>query len=204
MVGETQDALIPFDQSIVRHCALSRWNEHFVPEMLSWLPELMIELVLGPFRIDEEKAAKLLKSLRGVKFYHAGLVEWMLSKPSLAELIPTVFAACLDTFPADALQRCVSSVHIDHHTLLMRLATSGNPMHLSVHRQLIQKTLQRPINLDSYRFLASMLKSHTRYDLIELLKNTVSLSDDTAVWFVREVEVARGERLIDEAAHFRM
>jgi hypothetical protein len=87
--------------------------------------------------------------------------------------------------------------------LLVRLAGGSNPLHLPVHGQLIRRIVQQPINLQSYKLLASALKSHTRHDVIELLRSTLTLSEDNSVWLVRDVELARGERLIDEAAHFR-
>ena len=40
--------------------------------------------------------------------------------------------------------------------------------------------------------------------MIELLRGTLTLSEDRSVWFAREVELVRVERLIDEAAHFRV
>lgn len=48
-----------------------------------------------------------------------------------------------------------------------------------------------------------MLRSHTRYDVVAILKETLSLSESNAMWFVRTVEAARGERLIEEAGRFR-
>ena len=204
MVGNPGDTPAPFDHWIVRRCALQRWDEHFVPRMLSGLPELAIDLVLGAFRIDDDKALKVLNMLKDVKCYHAELLEWMLSRPKLTPLVPAVFAACFDTFPVEALQRCTTATHIDQNILLLRLAASGNPLHLSVHAQLIRRLQQQPINLYNYRFLASALNAHTRYDVIELLKKSVMLNTDNAIWFVREVETARGERLIDETAHFRV
>jgi hypothetical protein len=194
---------MPFDQWIVRHCALRRWDDHFVPMMLSWLPDVAIDLVLGPFRTDKDKAAKVLGMLKGVRTCHAGLLEHMLSTPKLVPLVTDVFTACFDTFPVDGLQRCIASKHINQEMLLVRLAGGSNPLHLPVHGQLIRRIVQQPINLQSYKLLASALKSHTRHDVIELLRSTLTLSEDNSVWLVRDVELARGERLIDEAAHFR-
>jgi hypothetical protein len=204
MVGDPADPPVLFDRWIARHCALQRWDEDLVPQMLSGLPELAIELVLDTFHADDGKSIKILKALKGLKSYHAGLVEWMLSDPERTQLIPEVFSDCLDKFPARVLERCVTSEHINQDMLLMLLATGENPLPLSVHRRLISRTLQRSNSLHIFSILAHMLKAHSVFDLTELLKSTLSLDDDNAVWFVREVETARGERLIDEAARFRV
>jgi hypothetical protein len=172
--------------------------------MLSKLPDLAIEFVLGPYSAADDKAEKVLRMIgKGVKSHHPELLERMLSSPTLAPLVPHVFATCFDTFPVEALQRCVDSMHIDQEILLLRLAASSNPLHMSVHRSLIQQTLRRPINLLLYRQLASVLRAHTRHDAIELLKTTLALGEDNAIWFAREVENARGERLLDERLQCR-
>jgi hypothetical protein len=202
MVRDSTGVPVPFDRWIVVHCALRRWDDHFVPQMLTSLPELAIELVLGQFRTDDAKSAAVLESLKGVESYRADLVKRMLSSRKLASLVPNLFANCFDTFPADVLHRCIASPQIDQTTLLLRLAASSNPLHLSVHRELIQRALTQRINLHHYGFIANMLRSHTRFTLIDLLKKTISLALDDAVWFVREVEATRGERLIDETGHF--
>jgi hypothetical protein len=202
MVRDSTDTLVPFDRWIVLHCTLSRWDDHFAPQMLSSLPDLAIELVLGHFRTDDAKSAAVLASLKSVESYRADLLERMLSSRKLASLVPNVFADCFDTFPADALHQCIASPQIDQTILLLRLAAGSNPLHLSVHKELIQRILKQPVNLHHYGFIANMLRSHTRFTLIDLLKKTISLAENDAIWFVREVETTRGERLIDEAAHF--
>jgi hypothetical protein len=141
--------------------------------------------------------------LKNVKSYHAELLNRMLSVPKLAALVPDVFANCFDTFPAEALQRCVASPNVNQETLLFRLGATSNPLHRSVHAELMQRVLSRPIDLHHYRYVANMLKAHTRYDVMALLEKTISPDKDNSIWFVREVETARGERLINEAGHLR-
>jgi hypothetical protein len=194
---------ISFDRWIAGHCALQRWDPHFVPQMLSSLPDLAMELVLEHFRTDDEKAHALLSAIRGVNSYHAGLLDRMLASDRLASLIPEVFQNCFDTFPADALRRCLDSPHIKQDILLWRLGASSNPLHRSVHVELINRALKEPMNLHHYGYIAGMLRSHTRYEVIALLEETVSPSESNAMWFVRTVEAARGERLISEIGKFR-
>jgi hypothetical protein len=110
--------------------------------------------------------------------------------------------SCFD--PAEALHRCVASPNVDQNTLLFRLGSTSNPLHRSVHAELMRRVLESPINLHHNRYLANMLRGHTRHDVLALLKSTISPDEDNAIWLVREVESARGERLIDEAGHFRL
>ncbi len=190
--------ILPFKNWITLHTAIQRWEDHFTPELLSVSPDLAIWFVLQHCQNDDDKAGSVLNALKGVKFYHAGLLERMLSAPKLAPLIPNVFADCFDTFPASALHRCINSAHVDQSTLVFRLGSTSNPLHRSVHAQLIRRVVEDPINLHNSRYVASMLRGHTRHDLLALLKSTVILGSDNWIWFVREVEIAFGQRLISE------
>ncbi len=194
---------VPFPRWIALHSALQRWEDHFTPMMLSSSPDLAVEVVLQHFPGDDDKAAAVLKVLKDVKSHHAGLLDRMLATPKLAALIPDVFASCFDTFPVEALHRCIISPDVNQDTLLFRLGATSNPLHRSVHAELMQRVLKLPANLHNYRYVANMLKAHTRYDVVALLERTISPNEDGAIWFVREVETARGERLINEVGCLR-
>jgi hypothetical protein len=126
-----------------------------------------------------------------------------LASEQLASLVPEVFQNCFDTFPAPALRRCLDSPHIKQNILLWRLGASSNPLQRPAHVELINRILSDPINLHHYGYIAGMLRSYTHYELITLLKETVSPGESSAMWFVRSVEAARGERLIAETGKFR-
>ncbi|MGA8171514.1 MAG: hypothetical protein WB816_11900 [Methylocystis sp.] len=198
--GET----LPFSRWVALHSVHQRFEDHFTPMMLSSSAELAIEVVLQHFQDDDDKAAAVLNALNDVKSYHAQLLNRMLATPKLAERIPSVFASCFDTFPAEALHRCLASPNIDQNALLFRLGSTSNPLHRSVHAKLMQRVLESPINLHHYRYLANMLRGHTRHDVLALLKSTTSPDEENAIWLVREVESARGERLVDEAGRLRL
>ena len=85
------------------------------------LPAVSVELVLGGFRNDEEKCRKILGALKEIGAYNASLLDQMLAAPKLAALIPALFSTCFDTFPAEALLRCIVSPNIDQDALLFRL-----------------------------------------------------------------------------------
>lgn len=193
--------IVPFERWIVLHCAVQQWHDHFTPMILATWPDLAVEAVLERLQNDLPKEVALLSALKNVTTYHARLLDRMLSDAKLAALIPDVFGNCFDTFPADALQRCVDSADIQQHALLFRLSTTSNPLHRSVHAVLIRRVLGEPINLHHYRYVANTLSAYTRHDVLLDLRRTISPLDDNAIFFMREVEAVRGERLIDEAGN---
>jgi nucleoside phosphorylase len=193
---------LSFSRWIARHSALYRWEDHFTPEMLSLSPDLAVEVVLNHLKGDVEKSAAVLKALKNVRSYNADLLDHMLAVPKLAELIPGVFAGALDTFPVAALHRCIASPDIDQNILLFRLGATSNPLHRSVHAALIQRVLTGPVDLHCYRYVANMLRGHTA-EVTDLLRNAVGVGGNGWLWLVREVEVARGERLTNEAGELR-
>ncbi|MGA9766730.1 MAG: hypothetical protein WBQ49_18935 [Rhodomicrobium sp.] len=191
--------VLPFQHWVALHSALRRWDSNYTPKMFSTAPSLAINVVLDLFKNDDDKAAAILRELKDVKSYHADLLDRMLASPKLAALIPDVFANCFDTFPAEALRCCIASADVNQDTLLCRLGSTSNPLHRSEHAELMRRVLESPMNLHHYRFVAAMLTSHTRHDVLTLLAGTNCPQEDRWLWFVREVEAARGERLINEA-----
>lgn len=194
---------LPFSRWIAHYSFLQRWEDHFTPMMLSSSPELAIEIVLKHLQSEDNKAAAVLDALKNVKSYDAELLNRMLATPKLAALIPKVFANCFDTFPSEALHRCTASPNINQEVLLFRLASTSNPLHRPVHVELMQRVLGGAINLHHYRYVANMLKAYTHYEVMALLEDAVYPKNDNSVWFLREVENARGERLINEAGRLR-
>jgi hypothetical protein len=193
--------IVSFEQWLVLHYAVKHWHEHFTPMILATWPDLAVEAVLQQLQSDLPKELAVLSALKNVQAYDAQLLDRMLADAKLAAVIPDVFGNCFDTFPTDALQRCVDSTDIKQDALLFPLSTTRNSLHRSVHLALIQRVLGEPINLHHYRYVANMLIAHTRHDVIADLKRTLSTPDDKAILLVREVEAARGERLIDESGH---
>jgi hypothetical protein len=196
---------LPFPQWIARHSALYRWEKHFTPQMLSLSPDLAVDILLKHLRNDVEKAAEILEALalKGLKSYDAPLLDYMLTVPKLAKLIPNIFQGTFDTFPAAALHRCLACPDLDQNFLMFRLSATSNPLHRSVHAELIHRLLASPIDLHQARYIAQMLRGHTDEDANSLLRNAGGLGGDSWLWLVREVEIARGQRLINEQGEFR-
>jgi hypothetical protein len=190
-----------FPRWIIIYTALRHWETHFTPMMLTSLPDLAVSFVLEHLQSDDEKAATVLRQLRGLTTYSEPLLDRMLAVPALAALIPEIFASCFDAVPAAALRRCLASSQINQEMLLFRLSATSNPLHRSVHVELIQRALASPLNLHHFRCIASMLRGHSRHDALSLLEDAPRSDENAWIWLVREVEAARGERLINEAGH---
>lgn len=152
---------------------------------------------------DDVRTKAVLEALGSLMTYEPRLLDRMLATPALAELVPSTFAEAFDLFPAEALQRCITSLHIDQETLLWRLAATANPMHRSVHQCLIRRALAAPTDLHHLGYVASMLTSYSKDQVIDLLEGASSARADRWFWLVREVEAVRGERLIDEGGTVR-
>lgn len=193
----------PFPEWIALRSAQKRWEEYFTPELLALSPELATDYVVQQLADDDERAAAVIKALGSLATYSARLLDRMLARPALAVLVPDVFADAFDLFPVEAIRRCMASPEIDQNMLLFRLAATANPMHRAVHEDLIRRVLDGSPNLHHLGYIASMLKAYPRDEVLDLLNTAPHLREDQWFWFVRAVEVARGERLINEAGAAR-
>lgn len=191
----------PFPDWIALHSVMSQWEDHFTPELLTLTPELAIEYVVH--HLDDNRAAAVLKSLRGVVAYSAPLLDRMLPVPALAVLIPQVFAESFDLFPIDALRRCIASGDIDQESLLYRLAATANPLHRALHEELLERALACSPKWHDLRHIADMLRAYSREEVLQIIDAVPYGREDCWFWFVRMVEATRGERLINEDGSIR-
>ncbi|WP_131278669.1 hypothetical protein [Hylemonella gracilis] len=186
----------PFPYWIALHSVMNRWEDHFTPQFLALSPDLAIDCVVH--HLDDKRAAAVLMALNGTATYSARLLDRMLAVPSLAALIPQVFADGFDLFPVEALQCCIASSEIDQDSLLYRLAATANPMHRAVHEELMTRVLDAPLQLNNLRYVADMLRAYSREEVLHIIDSSIHFREDCWFWFVRLVEAARGERLINE------
>ncbi|MHA3027774.1 hypothetical protein [Chromohalobacter israelensis] len=191
----------PFSEWVVRQSMKNSWEDHFTPELLSHSPELAIDYVVN--RLDDEYAEEVLKKLKVPASYSAPLLNRMLAVPALAALIPQVFSDSFDLFPVKALQRCIRSGDIDQESLLYRLAATANPMHCAVHEELLARVLECPTKLHHLRHVADMLRGYSREEVLHMVEAAPHGREDCWFWFVRSVEAARDERLINEDGFVR-
>ncbi|MFW1745511.1 hypothetical protein ACG9XW_04685 [Acinetobacter guillouiae] len=174
------------------------WEDSMTPSMLALAPDLAIEFTLNELKNDEDKAFAVLKTINDLKSFNEPLFEFMISSSRLATHIPYIFANCFDTFPDNALQQCLNSSYIDQKILLFKLSSTNNPLHHYQHIELIKRTLEEPTNLHSYQYIANMLTAYSRSEIIDILKSVIQKNDNNSLWLIREIEMIRAERLIDE------
>lgn len=191
----------PFPNWIALHCAMSQWEDHFTPELLALTPEIAIEYVVR--HLDDQRAAAVLERLKGVTTYSAPLLDHMLAVPTLAVLIPQVFADSFELFPIDALRRCIASIDIDQESLLYRLAATANPVHRGVHEELIERVLACSPKWHELHYVADMLRAYSKEEVLQIIDAVSQCREDCWLWFVRLVEATRGERLINEDGAIR-
>lgn len=193
----------PFPEWIAFRSAQNRWEEYFTPRLLALTPKLAIDYVVQSLASDDKRTAAALEALGTVTCYSLPLLNRMLATPTLAVLVPDVFADSFDLFPVEALRRCLVSPDIDQEHLLFRLAATANPMHRSVHEDLIKRVISAPLKLHHLQYVASMLRAYSRDEVVNLLEAAPSSREDRWFWFVRAVEEARSGRLINEVGDTR-
>ncbi|MDU9403385.1 hypothetical protein RTH46_12910 [Pseudomonas sp. zfem004] len=185
----------PLSDWVAQYSATNNWEDGFTPALLVHSPELAIDFVLR-YVDDGERLISILKLLRGAS-YNADLLNRMLVTPEMAKLIPDVFEG-FDSFPVSALRRCIESEYIDQSKFLYRLAATANPMHRPVHEELLAKMLINSPRPHEMQYFAGMFKAYSREEVLQIIEAAPCLLEDCWFWFVHLVEVARGERLIDE------
>jgi len=119
-----------------------------------------------------------------------------------ADLIPNLFAGCLDAFPEQVLFRLLDHESVDFGTLLGCMAARSAPTHFALHRALIERVRPRPLDMREYRHLAQILRTHSRDRLRQLLQVTIDPQNDRDMWLIREVEKWRGQLVIDESGRW--
>jgi len=183
--------------------AVLMWEGHFAAQIVNRVPTLAVDVILTKLGGDEEKIQQILVGLKGLKTYEPALLELMLSRPHFASSIPAVFAEAFENFPAEAVERCLSAPSVDQGQLMFRLGATSNPLHRSAHVVLIDRTIQQPLDLHHCRYVANMLRAYPRAEVVSMLARAQGVASDAWLWLTREVEAARGQRLIDENGNLR-
>jgi len=196
----------PFREWILRHRMLNAEDFETIRELLPFAPDIAPDIA-ADFVLrhseHEDRTISVLNAMNGLMPYHDTLLERMLASPVLAALIPQVFAERLDEFPVEALQRCMDSDYIDQNGLLFRLSSKTTPAHQVVHEWCITRLFNVPLRLEQFRYVASMLRGYSRVEVLNLIDAAPCQHQDSWFWFVRSVEAARGERLINEDGSLR-
>ncbi|AVX26199.1 Uncharacterized protein ALO42_01115 [Pseudomonas syringae pv. atrofaciens] len=197
---------LPLDEYLAL-CVLSgEWDEHTTPSILARCPAIAILAIIHKFSDNNINQQLILLRLE-VSAFHDDLFNLMLTKSSLARLIPDVFGDCFESFPESAVMAAMHCPGIDQEKLSYSLSHSSNPLHRGAHVELIIRELKNSNPTYNYRKAANLLSSHPKHDLINLLKEAfltagVDTKDESALCLIRQVEEVKGELLTTETGVF--
>lgn len=174
-------------------------DKDFLARGFRYAPSLAVRIASGDSAVDDGTALKILEELEPLKQYEPALFSRMISSETLAKRLPALFSEVFDMMPVDDLRRLVTSPNFKLDELLWRLSKASNPLHKSIHVELMERVLTAAPNLHHYRYIGDMLRSYSRDEVRDILRPVAKRDQDSARWLIRQVEVARRERLIDEA-----
>lgn len=196
---------VPFSHWYVHGRFLLDWDDSMSPEAFALVPEVAIPTVVSALASDDEKAKRILERQPAVQSFDGALFERMIDSESLVPLIPRIFAELFDTFPASALERLVRSPIIKQDDLFYALRSASNIAFKAAHLILIERVLANPTDIQRIRFVANMLRSYSREEVVEMLRALPhvesQVAEDSKLWLWRETGNARGELLIDEGGN---
>lgn len=172
-------------------------RDRFFQEALAQEPRLVIRAIMHDLREEPEQAASLLGHVKALP-YDPDLFAHLVATPELAGFIPKLFAGTIDTIPETALLQAIATSGDKFDELTRALAASSTTAHRNLHAEVVRRALSEDLNLFRFRSIAAMLRPHPRAMLLDFLKSRVSPGVEKDMWLVREIEIARGELLIDE------
>lgn len=161
----------------------------------------IVPTLLKRFEAGDSTVVELIKTAGAVSSFHQGLVDHLFSSGESGS-IPTLFAECLDTFPEAVLLRLIEMPTVDDRVLGRALADRPSPSHAHAHAALVKRALAKPIDIWLLRDLARLFRVYPKETLAGMLESVCVQSGDR-IWFIREVEVATGQLLLNENAEWR-
>lgn len=199
LVVRTPMGDMPFAEYALLSNLASNRDKDFVSRGFRYAPALAVNMVSVGAAVDDDTVLKILSDLEPLEQYEPALFSRMISSETLAKQIPALFSEVFDVMPVDDLRRLVTSPHFNLDVLLWRLSKASNPVHKSVHIELMERVLAAPTNLHHCRYIGDMLRSYSRDEVRDILRPVAARDEESARWLIRQVELVRRERLIDEA-----
>lgn len=126
----------------------------------------------------------------------------MINSRILAPLITKVFAKALNLFPLKSINKMEQSPEIKFEDLLYSFSKISSTEHKPIHIKFLNKVIASELNIWHYRYVANMLKTYSYYELLDILNTIYNTQDDKVLLFIRELEIIRGEHLINENGEF--
>lgn len=177
-------------------------DEHLFAEIISYKPEFAIELVLSEYKKNDIKSKEILSKLKPLNNFNYELFNRMISSKLLAPLIPALFSKVLNSLPVEIVQKLIDSKYIKFENILWQLSNNSNVNHKKIHIQLLKKIIKDDINIYYFSYVGNMLRSYSREEIFDILNTIYKPKSDNFLFFVRELENIRQERLINENGGF--
>ena len=177
-------------------------DDHLFAEIISYKPEFAIKLVLSEYKKNDIKSKEILSKLKPLNNFNYELFNRMISSKLLAPLIPALFSEVLNSLPVEILQKLIDSKYIKFENILWQLSNNSNVNHKKIHIQLLKKIIKDDINIYYFSYVGNMLRSYSREKIFDILNTIYKPKSDNFLFFVRELEHIRQERLINENGGF--
>ncbi len=199
---KTLHSSIPFKDYLLISCFQNNPNDPFLPETIAESSDYSIHIVLNIYKEDDIKAKNILDKIKPLTEYNDQLFERMINSRILAPLITKVFAKALNLFPLKSINKMEQSPEIKFEDLLYSFSKTSSTEHKPIHIKFLNKVIASELNIWHYRYVANMLKTYSYYELLDILNTIYNTQDDKVLLFIRELEIIRGEHLINENGEF--
>ena len=199
---KTTNSSIPFKDYLIISCLKNNPNDQSLAEIIAESSDCSIYTVLNIYKEDDIKAKNILNEIKPLTEYNDQLFERMIDSQILSPLITKIFANVLNSFPLRSINKMEQAPEIKFEDLLYNFSKTSNVEHKPIHIKFLNKVISKELNIWHYRYVANMLKSYSHYELLDILNTVYNNRDDKVLFFIRELEIIRGERLINEDGEF--
>ncbi|MGP9812946.1 hypothetical protein ACTZWT_15675 [Rhodopseudomonas sp. NSM] len=194
----TPNGDLPFSDFALLSNLVGPRDKDFLSHGFRYAPDLAVQLVSATPSMDNHTAIKLLGDLTPLERYEPALFARMISNEPLAKMIPALFSDVFDMMPAADMHRLVTSPYLVLDELLWRISRASNPLHKAIHVSLLNQVISAPPNLHHYRYIGELLRGYSRDEVRDILRPIIDELQDSALWLIRQIEIARQERLVNE------
>ncbi|MBS1953389.1 MAG: hypothetical protein JST89_04330 [Cyanobacteria bacterium SZAS-4] len=201
-INMSNDLSVPFPEWLALYAYNRSWEPHYSAKVIAKSASVATNFILGPLLLDLVKTEEILRELKNVEHASSQLLNHMLASSELAKYIPEVFAISFQEFSSAEIEKCFENQFVDQYLLLTKLETNSHSRHRPAHVELIKKALDGPVEIQKFRQLAMITRCYTEDEVLSLLRS-LKTDQENWLWFVREVESARGEFLIYENGEFK-
>jgi hypothetical protein len=190
---------VPFVEWLLSVCLQKHRSETSLGSMLGSIREIAVPVILAGFDGNEREYVKLLEACGGrVPHYDDRVVRYLLDQENGPKVIFDLFSPCLGAFPEEVLLRLLDANGVELSTYVRHLASSGSPVHGTLHAKVIRRTLESPFDEWLHRYTARLVSVHPRNSLMQLVNQTIKTNVAGDLWLIREIERASGQLLVGE------